>query len=100
MAFNIADKVFESLPDSVIITDGSQRIVRANAAAYALFGWPLGDLPGQKLDVLLPDGLRERHSAHVDRFLAGSLTALDMSSRGELVGRQFTGGEFPPPVPS
>ena len=56
-------------PDAMIVVDQSGQIVRANALAERLFGYPSGALAGQSLDILIPTRLRDLHHRHVaDHF--------------------------------
>ncbi|HEY5675729.1 MAG TPA: PAS domain-containing protein, partial [Myxococcales bacterium] len=54
-------QILEGLTDPVVAADAQDRIVFANPAAYRLFAWPAGELPGQPLDALLPERARGQH---------------------------------------
>jgi len=54
----------ESLPDATFVVDERGSIVFANRVAKALFWYPREALVGQPIEVLVPDGLRERHRDH------------------------------------
>jgi PAS domain S-box-containing protein len=49
------------MADAVLIADADGRIVFWNDAASRLFGWPAEEVLGQRLDVIIPERLRERH---------------------------------------
>ena len=53
--------LLDSMPDGIIITDVSGRIVRTNPQAEKLFGYGRGDLVSQDIEVLVPTAYREYH---------------------------------------
>src|SRR5207342_3924936 len=87
--------LFESLPDALIIVDAQGRIVRANAHAAVLFGFPPGALIGQPIEALMPEPVRARHREHRMEY-AASPRMRPMGAGGMvLVGRRHDGEEFP-----
>ncbi len=56
--------VFEAAPDAILVVERAGRIVLANGAAEALFGYPRAELVGAPVEMLLPEALRARHEAH------------------------------------
>ena len=60
--------LFVGNPDMVIVTDSKGRIVAANPAAVAGFGYAREQLEGETIGILLPEAQRERHTAHVRDF--------------------------------
>ena len=48
----------ELVPSGVVLADGDGRIVLANQRVEHQFGYPHGELIGQRMDVLVPDALR------------------------------------------
>jgi PAS domain S-box-containing protein len=62
-----------------VAADDLNRIIAVNAAAAHLLGWPAGDLIGQRLTVLIPEHLRERHRS--------AFTALLLTGRSRILGR-------------
>ena len=60
--------LFESSPDALVVVDDQGRVRLANDAATTLFGYPLEELVGLQLEVLVPAGLRERHRTHRTAF--------------------------------
>ena len=54
-------ELLESMPDGVIITDVSGRIVLANSKLERLFGYERGDLVAQEVEVLMPARYRADH---------------------------------------
>jgi PAS domain S-box-containing protein len=62
--------LFESAPDAIVIIAADSTIRFANAQTRAIFGYPVDELVGQPVDLLIPERLRRRHGAHVAGFLA------------------------------
>ncbi|WP_031185016.1 SpoIIE family protein phosphatase [Streptomyces sp. NRRL F-5635] len=62
-----------------IAADEGNRIVAANRAAADLLGWEPGDLVGHRLVTLIPEHLRERHTA--------AFTSLLLTGRTRIIGR-------------
>ncbi|TDU25928.1 PAS domain S-box-containing protein [Panacagrimonas perspica] len=86
--------LLESAPDAMVIIDHTGVIRLANAQAQALFGYQREALIGKRVEVLIPERLRERHAAH----RAGYFVAPKPRGMGaglELSGRRKDGGEFP-----
>jgi PAS domain S-box-containing protein len=54
----------ESLPDAVVVVDVKGRILQVNAHTEALLGYGHSELCGQRIEVLVPDRLRDEHTAH------------------------------------
>ena len=54
----------ESIPDAVIVVDAQECIIQVNAHTEALFGYGRSELRGQHIEVLMPDGFRDGHTAH------------------------------------
>ena len=87
--------IVESAMDAIITIDEQQRVVQFNAAAERVFRWPRGAVLGQRLDMLLPEGYRKAHLAHVDRFARTATTSRTMGSQSVLRGLRADGSEFP-----
>ena len=56
--------VIEFAPDAFILADSQGRIVRINARAEQMFGYPRLELIGQPVEVLIPPRLRHQHVGH------------------------------------
>lgn len=81
--------------DAIVSIDRAQRISLFNGAAERMFGFSAEEAIGQPLDILLPDDVREFHSAYVNGFVASAAPARWMSERGEIRGRRKNGELFP-----
>jgi PAS domain S-box-containing protein len=62
-----------------VAADEGNRIVAANGAAADLLGWDPDDLVGRRLSALVPEHLRERHTA--------AFTSMLLTGRTRIVGR-------------
>ncbi|HSM57425.1 MAG TPA: PAS domain S-box protein [Candidatus Sulfomarinibacteraceae bacterium] len=64
----LAEKRFRSLlesaPDGMVIVDEAGQIVLVNSQAEKLFGYSREELLGQSVELLMPEGLQERHRQH------------------------------------
>lgn len=88
------EKLFESSPDAILTTDRGGKIVRVNAQAERMFGYPRQELLGQSIEVLVPERFRDAHPAHRGRYRqAPHLRA--MGAGLDLYGRRKDGTEFP-----
>lgn len=67
----LALRLLDAADDAAVIIDAGSRIRYANDAMYALSGYAAGSLPGQRIDALLPDTVREQHGAQIGAYLAG-----------------------------
>ena len=84
----------ESAPDAMVFVDASGTILFANLQVTALFGYAPEHLVGQRVETLLPERFRARHSAHRDRFAADERVR-PMGAGLELFARRRDGTEFP-----
>jgi PAS domain S-box-containing protein len=55
------DDLIEALPVALLGVDASGNIVAANEEAHALLGYAGGELPGQPVEILVPEAARTRH---------------------------------------
>jgi len=88
--------LLESAPDAMVIikADSTGEIVLVNAQAERLFGYTREELLGRRLEVLIPDRLRDRHQHHRSGY-ASDPHARPMGAGLELFGRRKDGSEFP-----
>lgn len=61
--------LIESAGETVVAADSAGRIVYVNPAGEQAFGYPPGELVGQRLTALMPEGFRERDEWGLARFL-------------------------------
>jgi len=86
--------LLESTPDATVIVNVLGRIVLVNSQAELLFGYPLAELLGQTVEVLLPDRFRTAHLKNRAGFFAMPHTRA-MGEGLELYGLRRNGEEFP-----
>lgn len=91
---NLLERLYESLPDGVVLTSGSGEILRVNAQAEKLFGYSRDELLGRPVEMLIPDRFQAGHVAqrqayHRDPHLR------PMGAGLELYARRKDGTEFP-----
>jgi diguanylate cyclase (GGDEF)-like protein/PAS domain S-box-containing protein len=85
--------VLEFAPDAQVLSDADGRIVRVNAQAESLFGYPRQELMGQLIEVLLPERLRAGHPAQRGGF-ASSHATRRMGLGLAVLARRKDGSEF------
>ena len=86
--------VLEASPNAVIAIDAQGRVAYANPQVEATFGYAVGELLGETIEILLPERLGARHVAHRTQFL-GRPVARPMGIGLDLAGRRKDGTEFP-----
>lgn len=85
--------VVDSVPGAIVIVNQEGRIIAVNTKTEELFGYGRIELLDQSIEVLVPEGLREKHRRHSMDFVAdGQLRALEIKS--ELRGRRQDGTVF------
>jgi PAS domain S-box-containing protein len=86
--------LLESLPDGIVMTNSTGRIVMANMQAEKLFGYSPGELRGQAIEVLLPGRFRRGHVGYRGAYTDRPRTRA-MGAGMELFGLRKNGEEFP-----
>lgn len=61
--------LFHNSPDAIIVVNGEGIIEMANSQAELLLGWHRNEMLGNRVEMLLPEGLREIHEQHRAEFL-------------------------------
>ena len=86
--------LFEHATEGIILTDDRGKIVLLNPAAYRLFEYNQEDLPGQSIDVLIPQRFHPAHVRDREGFYQhpGNRT---MGHGRDLFARKKDGTEFP-----
>ncbi|HEY2819051.1 MAG TPA: PAS domain S-box protein [Casimicrobiaceae bacterium] len=90
-----AGGIVDSAMDPIVTVDDTQSIVRFNAAAERVFGWPRDAMIGQPLDRLIPGRFQPMHTEHIERFGATGTTSRRMGGRSALAALRASGEEFP-----
>jgi PAS domain S-box-containing protein len=86
--------LLESLPDGIVMTNSTGRVVMANTQAEKLFAYPPGELRGQFVEVLLPTRFRHGHVNYRGAYFERP-RARAMGAGMELYGLRKDGIEFP-----
>ena len=85
--------LFESAPNGVLVADAKGLIVLANEKLENQFGYPLGELIGRPVEMLVPERFSAGHRSERENFsLAPEFRA--MGAGRELYGRRKDGSEF------
>ncbi len=65
---DVAVQILENSIDAIIVVNESGDIVSANTAAERLFAYDAGELTGEKVEVLIPESMRQKHKKHRSRY--------------------------------
>src|SRR5579884_3949451 len=86
-------ELFNSLPDAIIVVDSEGRIVSANDLAERMFGYLQEELLGQRVEILIPETVREKHVDYRNTYVQNP----KMRPMGavELEARRKDGSIFP-----
>jgi PAS domain S-box-containing protein len=68
----ISGALFEGINDALVVVDAHGRIVAINGGTERLLGYQREELVGQPVEVLVPEGVRERHVADREQYLANA----------------------------
>ena len=86
------ESIVESAPVAVLIVSSKGQILRINAEAERMFGYPRQELLGQPLETLLPLRLRDTHRCHEKQTSGPSIRP--MGAAGDILARHRDGREF------
>jgi PAS domain S-box-containing protein len=90
---NLFRAIVEASPAGMLIADEEGRIVLANRAAGAQFGYSIEELLGANVEQLIPETHRRAHQAHRARFMSQP-EHRSMAAGRDLFGRRKDGSEF------
>jgi two-component system, sensor histidine kinase len=94
LSSELVRSVLDSAPDAMIIIDARGVILFANRQVSALFQYSPEELRGQKVELLLPERFRARHSGHREAY-ARQERVRPMGAGLDLFGTRRDGSEFP-----
>src|SRR6266480_6134511 len=86
--------VLDAAPNAMIMVDSAGVINFANAPTATVFGYSLGELIGQPIEILIPGRFRDRHAGYRKGFHSEPSTRA-MGAGRDLFGRRKDGSEFP-----
>jgi two-component system CheB/CheR fusion protein len=89
-----ASVLLEASGQAIVAVGPDERIVLVNSGVEKLFGYTRQEIVGQPLDLLVPEIVRQRHSAHLQGFFAASGNRR-MGVGLELEARRKNGTLFP-----
>src|SRR5690606_4966032 len=86
--------ILDTIPDAMILID-ERGIVRAfSPTAERLFGWPVDDIVGENVSVLMPSPHREAHDGYLERYYrTGERRIIGLGRI--VVGQRRDGSTFP-----
>lgn len=87
--------VMSSVGEGILIIDREGVIDSCNAAAYSLFGYAADEVIGTNITRLMPEELRSRHNAGMQRYLSGGEAHIIGRQGVELSGLRKDGSIFP-----
>src|SRR5229473_4171793 len=86
--------VAETATDGIITIDERSTILFVNKASERIFGYPVSEMIGREVTMLMPDYLRETHRKSVGRYLKTGKKHISWTAI-ELRGLHRTGKEIP-----
>jgi diguanylate cyclase (GGDEF)-like protein/PAS domain S-box-containing protein len=87
-------RLLETQAEAIVIVDGDGAIVIVNERAESMFGYSRDELLGQRVEMLIPEQERERHTAQRRDYSARPHTR-PMGIGMDLAARRKDGTEFP-----
>lgn len=89
------EAIFEGAPDSVIVIDSENTILKWNKMAESVFGWKAEEAIGKPIyELIVPEKYRELHKKGMEHFIAtGTGRIINKSTEVEAVNKE--GKEFP-----
>ena len=89
----LSSQFLETIPDAIVAVQSDGTILQVNSQTEQLFGYPSGELIGQKIEVLVPARFRGAHRGHRSSF-AEEPKVRRMGAGLDLKGRRRDGSEF------
>jgi formate hydrogenlyase transcriptional activator len=86
-------ELLEAAPDAMVVADAEARIVLVNAQVERMFGYQRTELLGQRIEMLVPERLRERQCELRDDFLR-TQRGMPTSGAREFLALHKDGHEF------
>lgn len=86
--------LLDSAPDAMVIVNDAGEIEVVNNQTEKMFGYGRAELQGRKIEILLPDRVRQRHLGHRHSFVQDP-SVRPMGMDLDLVALRKDGSEFP-----
>ncbi len=65
---HVYQALLEAAPDAIVVVDAAGKIVLVNSQTERLFGYTSAELLGQPVEILIPPGQQQTHTAHVHNY--------------------------------
>ena len=91
---NLLERLLAIADDAVVVVDASFDIVVFNDGAERVFGYPVAEVLGRSLSMLIPDRVRSAHARHLEAFAKSKELARRMAQRCDIQGRRADGSLF------
>jgi len=91
---SIMGSIVEALPDALVVVNDEGIIVLVNAQTEFLFGYHRSELVDHKVEMLIPERVREKHEQHRGGYMERP-TIRTMGANLQLSGRRKNGMEVP-----
>ncbi len=89
----LASQILETIPDAIVGVDKTGTIVQVNKQTELLFGYTHDELIGQRVEMLIPERIRQAHDQHRANF-AEHPRVRQMGADLDLHGKRKDGSEF------
>jgi PAS domain S-box-containing protein len=90
----LSPSLLEAIPDAILAINQQGVVLQVNSQTESMFGYTREELIGQRIEILVPDRLREQHHHHRNRFTEQPKTR-SMGPGLDLRARRRDGSEFP-----
>lgn len=94
LSHDLVRSVLESAPDAMIVIDDAGMIVFGNHQVSELFGYPIDEVLGRPVELLLPERFRDTHASH-RRSYTEAVRVRPIGMGPDLLARRKDGSEFP-----
>jgi protein-histidine pros-kinase len=84
----------DAVPDAILVVNSAGELVLANTQAETLFRYHRGELPGKRLETLIPERYRRQHPYHQQNFFADPHMR-PIGAGLDLYALRSDGSEFP-----
>jgi len=87
-------ELLETAPDAILVVDAAGHIQMVNERLELMFGYTRSELLGRHMEILMPEGARERHLTYQAAFVEAN-GERDMNCGSSMAGKRKDGGEMP-----